>query len=233
MCDKFCVNTLPKIFPIVMIFACSGLAVSPTIMQHIVRIESSGNPYAIGVVGGRLQRQPRNINEAIATAKMLEKRGYNFSLGIAQINWYNLRKYGLHTYEHAFQICPNLKAGSLILKECFNRSGDWGKAFSCYYSGNFVTGYKHGYVQKIFASMGRVVHSSSSNLKNTLALQNKGAIVVSHNYDLLKKESSKDSQESFQNGTIKSIKTKVGEKLPLQKGSGIAIENNIDSSFVF
>ena len=96
-----------------------------------------------------------------------------------------------------------------------------------------MTGYKHGYVQKIFASMGRVVHSSSSNLKNTLALQNKGAIVVSHNYDLLKKESSKDSQESFQNGTIKSIKTKVGEKLPLQKGSGIDIENNIDSSFVF
>ena len=64
-------------------------------------------------------------------------------------------------------------------------------------------------------------------------MQNKGAIVVSHNYDLLKKESSKDSQESFQNGTIKSIKTKVGEKLPLQKGSGIDIENNIDSSFVF
>ena len=82
-----------------MIFTCSDLAVSPNIMQHIVRIESSGNPYAIGVVGGRLQRQPQNMSEAIATAKMLEKKGYNFSLGITQVNRYNLKKYGLHSYE--------------------------------------------------------------------------------------------------------------------------------------
>lgn len=138
-----------------MIFTCTDLAVSPTIMQHIVKVESSGNPYAIGVVGGRLQRQPRNLTEAISTANMLEKKGYNFSLGIAQVNRYNLKKYGLHSYEQAFQICPNLKAGALILKECYDRAKDWGKSFSCYYSGNFVTGYKHGYVQKVFASMNK------------------------------------------------------------------------------
>ena len=39
------------------------------------------------------------------------------------------------------------------MRECYDRAQDWGRAFSCYYSGNFVTGYKHGYVQKIFASM--------------------------------------------------------------------------------
>lgn len=138
-----------------MIFYCADLAIPPSIMQHVVKVESSGNPYAIGVVGGRLQRQPRNISEAVATARMLEQKGYNFSLGLAQVNRYNLKKYGLNSYEQAFQICPNLKAGSYILKECFDRARDWGKSFSCYYSGNFVTGYKHGYVQKIFASMGR------------------------------------------------------------------------------
>lgn len=138
-----------------MIFTCTDLAVSPTIMQHIVKVESSGNPYAIGVVGGRLQRQPRNLTEAVSTAQMLEKKGYNFSLGIAQVNRYNLKKYGLTSYEQAFQICPNLKAGTLILKECYDRAKDWGKSFSCYYSGNFVTGYKHGYVQKVFASMNK------------------------------------------------------------------------------
>ena len=136
-----------------MFFACTDLAVPHDIMHHVVRVESSGNPYAIGVVGGRLQRQPKNLAEAVATAKMLEQKGFNFSLGLAQVNRYNLKKYGLHSYEHAFQVCPNVKAGSHILRECYNRAKDWGKSFSCYYSGNFVTGYKHGYVQKIFSSM--------------------------------------------------------------------------------
>lgn len=123
-------------------------------MQHVVHVESSRNPFAIGVVGGHLQRQPQNLPEAVATANMLEQRGFNFSLGIAQVNRYNLQKYGLKSYAEAFAACPNLQAGSQILRECYDRSGkDWGKAFSCYYSGNFVTGYKEGYVQKIFASM--------------------------------------------------------------------------------
>ena len=135
-----------------MFFSCTDLAVPHDVMHHVVRVESSGNPYAIGVVGGRLQRQPKNLAEAVATAKMLEQKGFNFSLGLAQVNRYNLKKYGLHSYEHAFQVCPNVKAGSHILRECYNRAKDWGKSFSCYYSGNFVTGYKHGYVQKIFSS---------------------------------------------------------------------------------
>ncbi|MFZ5657864.1 MAG: transglycosylase SLT domain-containing protein [Pseudomonadota bacterium] len=135
---------------------CPNLAVPREVMQHVVRVESSFNPYAIGVVGGRLVRQPRNLAEAVATARMLERRGYNFSLGLAQVNRYNLARQGLASYEQAFQACPNLQAGSRILAECHGRSGgSWGRAFSCYYSGNFVTGYRHGYVRKVFASMRR------------------------------------------------------------------------------
>lgn len=135
-------------------FDCPNLAVPMEIMQHVVRVESSRNPYAIGVVGGRLVRQPRNLDEAVATAQMLHQRGYNFSLGIAQVNRYNLAKYGITSYRKAFEICLNLQAGTKILRECYNRSGgDWGKSFSCYYSGNFVTGFRHGYVQKVFASI--------------------------------------------------------------------------------
>jgi type IV secretion system protein VirB1 len=138
------------------LMGCTGLAVPPTVMEHVVKVESSFNPYAIGVVGGRLARQPRNLAEAVSTARMLEDRGYNFSLGLAQVNRYNLTRQGLHSYEKAFDVCPNLQAGSRILAECYGRSGnDWGKAFSCYYSGNFTTGYRHGYVQKVFASWQR------------------------------------------------------------------------------
>ena len=129
------------------------LAVPVQTMAHVVRVESGFNPYAIGVVRGRLARQPRNLAEAVATANMLERLGYNFSLGIAQVNRYNLVRYGLGSYAKAFETCPNLQAGARILRECHDRAGDWGKAFSCYYSGNFTTGFRHSYVQKVMAGM--------------------------------------------------------------------------------
>ncbi|MGV7193814.1 lytic transglycosylase domain-containing protein [Xanthomonas axonopodis] len=142
--------------PGIEMMACGEMSAPLSVMQHVVQVESSHNPYAIGVVGGRLVRQPKNLGEALSTVQMLQEKGYNFSLGLAQVNRYNLSKYGLLSYEQAFQQCPNLKAGSAILSECYQRSGrDWGKALSCYYSGNFVTGFRHGYVQKVFDSMAR------------------------------------------------------------------------------
>lgn len=135
------------------LMGCQDLAVPKDVMHHVVRVESSFNPFAIGVVGGRLVRQPRNLPEAVSTARMLEQRGYNFSLGLAQVNRRNLVAYGLDSYEKAFQPCANLRAGSRILSECYQRAHDWGKAFSCYYSGDFRTGFRHGYVQKVYASM--------------------------------------------------------------------------------
>ncbi len=140
-------------FPGLEMLACPELAVPAEVMQHVVRVESSFNPYAIGVVGARLVRQPRNLGEAVSTARMLEEKGYNFSLGLAQVNRYNLASQGLDSYEKAFEVCPNLQAGSRILAECHGRAGgDWGKALSCYYSGNFTRGFRDGYVQKVFAS---------------------------------------------------------------------------------
>ena len=138
--------------------ACPNLAVSPEVMQHIVNVESSHNPYAIGVVGGQLVRQPQNLPEAIATVQMLESKGYNYSVGLAQVNRNNLAKYGIDTFEKAFDQCTNLSVGARILADCYNGAGDWGKAFSCYYSGNYVTGYRTGYVQKVFDSIGRAAH---------------------------------------------------------------------------
>lgn len=136
--------------------SCQNLAVPAEVMQHVVNVESSRNPYAIGVVGGQLVRQPQNLAEAVATVRALEEKGYNYSLGAAQVNRANLGKFGLDTFEKAFEYCPNLVAGSRILAQCYsNAGGDWGKAFSCYYSGNFTTGYQDGYVQKIYDSMAR------------------------------------------------------------------------------
>lgn len=125
-------------------------------MRRIVHIESSFNPYAIGIVGGRLERQPRNQNEAIVTAQWLERNGFNYSVGLTQVNKTNFSKYGL-TLITAFDPCLNLRVGGDILKDCFIRANKirfnpqiaLRDAFSCYYSGNFITGYKQGYVFKI------------------------------------------------------------------------------------
>lgn len=128
-------------------------------MAALVRVESGFNPFAIGVVGGRLARQPRNLPEAVATAQALERNGYNYSVGLSQVNRSNFARYGL-TLESAFEPCRNLTAGSQILSGCFTSAkGRFGSdqgalraALSCYYSGNYSTGFKAGYVQRVVAN---------------------------------------------------------------------------------
>lgn len=139
---------------------------APTIhvqtMSALVKTESGFNPYAIGVVRGQLVRQPRNLDEAIATAESLDRKGYNFSVGYAQVNKHNFYKYGLNS-KTAFEPCANLRAGAEILQGCFlTAKSSFGSeqaalraALSCYYSGNFQTGFKPdfrgqpSYVEKV------------------------------------------------------------------------------------
>lgn len=127
-------------------------------MQRIAQVESSGNPYAIGVVGARLARQPASLAEAVATAEALEAEGYNYSLGLVQVNRKNLMRYGL-SLATAFDPCRNLRAGAAIFEDCYHRAGlspaQLSDALSCYYSGDFVTGYKLGYVARVQAAAGR------------------------------------------------------------------------------
>jgi len=136
-------------------------------MARIVEVESGRNPYAIGVVGGHLVRQPRQLDEAIATAKALDRAGWNFSLGHAQVNKHNLGRMGLD-YETAFDACRNLKAGAAILTECDQRAKQTypddraqHAAHSCYYSGNFTRGFKPdrpggtSYVQRVASAGGK------------------------------------------------------------------------------
>lgn len=133
--------------------------VHPQTIAAIVKTESSFNPFAIGVVGGALKRQPRTFDEAQAAVKMLLANGRNFSMGLGQVNRYNLEKYGLN-YQTVFDPCKNIKAGGNILAECYNRARKKSnsdqqalqKAFSCYYSGTFTVGFKHGYVRKVVAN---------------------------------------------------------------------------------
>jgi type IV secretion system protein VirB1 len=143
-----------------LVLSCAPLVAQDT-ARAVIQVESAGNPFAIGVVGGALVRQPASRAEAVATVAALEAAGWNYSVGLGQINKRNFQRYGL-TAATAFEPCANLGAMQGILGECFARASKrqpkqaaLRDAFSCYYSGNFVTGHQHGYVDKVLAAWAR------------------------------------------------------------------------------
>lgn len=128
-------------------------------LRALAQVESSFNPYAIGIVGGALTRQPRNLLEAISTVRLLRAQSIKFSAGIAQIYVENWPAYQLD-HETVFQPCANLRAAQGILSDCYQRASAGAgqgqvalrQAISCYYANNFVTGFRDGYVQKVVAA---------------------------------------------------------------------------------
>lgn len=136
---------------------CAPL-VHPSTAQAIAWTESAFNPNAIGVVAGTLERQPRNLEEAIATTNALREQGRNFSVGLAQINVRNLDRFGMSMTD-GLDACKNLDAMQVVLTDCYERAGLEGdpqtslrRALSCYYSGNFTTGFRHGYVNRVVSN---------------------------------------------------------------------------------
>lgn len=168
----------PSVF-LSLALACAPLVHADT-ARALVSTESAFNPWAIGVVGGALVRQPRHRAEALATVKALQAAGRNFSVGLGQINVGNFEWLGLEV-ESAFDPCVNLTAMQTVLTGCFDRAHASAmaplpdqtalrQALSCYYSGNFVTGFRHGYVHKVVAAAKkrvRAVPAASTKEKKT------------------------------------------------------------------
>ena len=133
--------------------------VAPATLRALAVVESGMNRYAIGVVGGRLQRQPRTLLEGIATVSALQQSKTRFSAGLIQIYAGNWPRLGLDR-ETVFDPCQNMRAAAAILSDCYGRATRTTdqsqlalrKAISCYYSDNFVTGFAQGYVQKVVAT---------------------------------------------------------------------------------
>lgn len=145
-------------------------------MHNIVSVESTRRPLAIGyklirrvpvIMNGHaavrkevstLTAQPQTLGQAVEWARYLQAQGYEFDAGAAQVHSTNFTKYGL-TLESAFDPCQSIRAGAMILTDCYARAlpkfGDpkpaLRAAISCYQSGNFSTGKSTGYVDKVIS----------------------------------------------------------------------------------
>jgi type IV secretion system protein VirB1 len=161
-------------------------SVSSETLAPLVKVESHFNPYAIGVVGGRLARQPANKEEAVATAKALEAAGHKFSAGMGQVFRGNWAAYGL-TADTVFEPCGNLRASSGIFESCHVRAKEefpneqlaLQAAYSCYYSNNFTTGFKPdfagqpSYVEKVLLSAAELQNQPAPTVQAIPFIPNK------------------------------------------------------------
>ncbi|HEU4459986.1 MAG TPA: lytic transglycosylase domain-containing protein [Methylibium sp.] len=158
-----------------LVLICAPL-VNVQTAQALAMVESGLNAHAIGVVGGGLLRQPKSRVEAVATARALHAEGWNFSVGLTQINVRNFERLGL-SIDSAFDPCVNLRAMQTVLGDCVTRASSrvgpaqpatqlaLRQGLSCYYSGNFATGFKHGYVQRVLAAAARLTPTAIRSLE--------------------------------------------------------------------
>lgn len=93
--------------------------VAPSTMTAIVKVESGGNPLAIGDNTARRSYYPHDRAAAERLARRLLKAGHLLDLGIAQIDSMNFPGFGVNVHT-IFDPCINLSTGAKILSDDFS-----------------------------------------------------------------------------------------------------------------
>ena len=168
-------------------------SVAPETVLAIINTESSGEPFALNVNGGRQPAKQSNAADAVATARRYVAAGYSVDLGLGQINSRNMRWLGL-TWETAFDPCTNVAALARVLTTNYNavKPGRDPQtalrvALSMYNTGSQTRGFRNGYVAKVVGNAGianagisyaaswptvAVAEPASDELRELLSLEN-------------------------------------------------------------
>ncbi len=135
--------------------------VAPSTMAAIIKVESAGNPWAIGdnTTKSRVTPTPKSAEEAVIVATRLIEMGHSLDMGLSQINSTNLKAYGV-SVRQIFDPCTNISVGSAILSNFYKKSvAKYGPgetslfhALSAYNTGSFFKG--PTYVNKILKAAG-------------------------------------------------------------------------------
>ncbi len=134
-----------------------GPAVDPSLTQAIIKVESGGNPYAIGDNTARRSYFPVSKSDAVQLAGYLLSQGHNLDMGLMQINSCHLGEKGL-SLDVLFDPCANVNFGAGLLADYFRmHSGDPDKtqvlfkALSAYNTGSVWRG--PGYINRILEAV--------------------------------------------------------------------------------
>jgi type IV secretion system protein VirB1 len=134
--------------------------VAPQTVLAIIQTESSGEPFALNVNGGRQPAHQSNAVDAAATARRYVAAGFSVDLGLGQINSRNMRWLGL-TWETVFDPCTNVAALARVLTTNYNavKAGRDPQAalrvaLSMYNTGSQTRGFRNGYVAKVVGNAG-------------------------------------------------------------------------------
>ncbi len=135
-------------------------SVAPETVLAIIQTESSGEPFALNVNGGRQPARQSSAADAAATARRFVAAGYSVDLGLGQINSRNMRWLGL-TWENVFDPCTNVATLGRVLTTNYN-SVSAGRdpqtalrvALSMYNTGSQTRGFRNGYVAKVARNAG-------------------------------------------------------------------------------
>ncbi len=168
-------------------------SVAPETVLAIINTESSGEPFALNVNGGRQPAKQSNAADAVATARRYVAAGYSVDLGLGQINSRNMRWLGL-TWETVFDPCTNVAALARVLTTNYNavKPGRDPQtalrvALSMYNTGSQTRGFRNGYVAKVVGNAGianagisyaaswptvAVAEPASDELRELLSLEN-------------------------------------------------------------
>jgi len=143
-------------------------SVAPETVLAIVQTESSGDPFALNVNGGRQPARQNSAADAAATAQRFVAAGYSVDLGLGQINSRNMRWLGL-TWDTVFDPCTNVAALARVLTANYNavKAGRDPQtalrvALSMYNTGSQTRGFRNGYVAKVVSNAGVAYAPASS-----------------------------------------------------------------------
>lgn len=155
---------LPVAEVVVLAQRCAPHVAARTLVT-VASAESRLDPYAIHVNGGsNLVYHPGSAAAAVARATALRAQGFNFDMGLGQVNVANMGWLGL-SFDRAFEPCANLAAAGRVLTHSYALAARRGVepqralriAFSLYNTGRSDRGFSNGYVRRIEREGARIV----------------------------------------------------------------------------
>ena len=139
-----------------LVVACAP-SIDPGTAIPLIRAESGGHPWALGVNGGRVHPQPATLEQAAAAARIWISMGKTVDLGYAQINSRTADRLGF-TVEQVLEPCVNLRAMERVLSENYTSAvarlghgqAALQAALSMYNTGHHSRGMTNGYVRRVY-----------------------------------------------------------------------------------